>query len=52
MLLFCPVNRMWLTKTRLKNVRFKIVIFKPELLKGKMPKDSVAQEAAQPVSEK
>lgn len=40
---------MWLTKTRLKSVRYKIVIFKPEILKGKIPEDSQAQEAAQPV---
>lgn len=42
--------KMWLTKTRLKSVRYKIVIFKPEILKGKIPEDSQAQEAAQPLT--
>lgn len=42
-------NRVWLSKTKLKNIKCKIVIFKPELLNGKISKDSQALEAANPV---
>lgn len=45
----CFINRVWLSKTKLKNVKFKIVIFKPELLSGKIPKDPQAEEATKPV---
>lgn len=45
----CFNNRLWLSKTRLKYVKFKIVIFKPELLSGKLPKESQAEEATKPV---
>ncbi|KAI9521058.1 Glycosyltransferase 8 domain-containing protein 1 [Dissostichus eleginoides] len=40
----------WLTKTRLKNVKYKIVIFKPELLKGKISKDPQTLEAVKPLT--
>lgn len=45
----CFTNRVWLSKTKLKNVKYKIVIFKPELLKGKISKDPQTLEAAKPV---
>ncbi|KAK5872740.1 hypothetical protein PBY51_013413 [Eleginops maclovinus] len=40
----------WLGKTRLKNVKYKIVIFKPELLKGKISKDHQKLEAVKPLT--
>ncbi|XP_035518074.1 glycosyltransferase 8 domain-containing protein 1 [Morone saxatilis] len=40
----------WLSKTKLKNVKYKIVIFKPELLKGKIPKDPQTLEAEKPLT--
>ncbi|KAF3856076.1 hypothetical protein F7725_016799 [Dissostichus mawsoni] len=40
----------WLTKTRLKNIKYKIVIFKPELLKGKISKDPQTLEAVKPLT--
>lgn len=43
---------MWLSKTKLKNVKFKIVIFKPELLSGKIPKDPQAEETTKPVRQR
>lgn len=45
----CFTNRLWLSKTKLKNVKHKIVIFKPELLKGKISEDPQTLEAAKPV---
>ncbi|XP_068576064.1 glycosyltransferase 8 domain-containing protein 1 [Cebidichthys violaceus] len=40
----------WLSNTRLKNVKYKIVIFKPELLNGKIAKDTQPLEAAKPLT--
>ncbi|XP_054473162.1 glycosyltransferase 8 domain-containing protein 1 [Anoplopoma fimbria] len=40
----------WLSQTRLKNVKYKIVIFNPELLNGKMSKDPQTLEAAKPLT--
>ncbi|XP_034725293.1 glycosyltransferase 8 domain-containing protein 1 isoform X2 [Etheostoma cragini] len=40
----------WLSKTRLKNVKYKIVIFKPELLNRKISKDPQTLEAAKPLT--
>lgn len=42
--------KLWLSKTKLKYVKFKIVIFKPELLSGKLPKESQAEEATKPLT--
>ncbi|XP_019942612.1 glycosyltransferase 8 domain-containing protein 1 [Paralichthys olivaceus] len=36
----------WLSETKLKNINYKIVVFKPELLSGKISKDPQTQEAA------
>ncbi|KAI3369466.1 hypothetical protein L3Q82_007683 [Scortum barcoo] len=40
----------WLSKTKLKNIKHKIVIFKPELLSGKISKDPQTLEAAKPLT--
>ncbi|XP_040058639.2 glycosyltransferase 8 domain-containing protein 1 isoform X1 [Gasterosteus aculeatus] len=40
----------WLSKTQLNNVKYNIVIFKPELLSGKMSKDSPMLQDAQPLT--
>lgn len=40
----------WLSKTRLKNVKYKIVIFNPELLRGKISKDPQKEEATKPLT--
>ncbi|XP_028432078.1 glycosyltransferase 8 domain-containing protein 1 isoform X2 [Perca flavescens] len=40
----------WLSKTRLKNVKYTIVIFKPELLNGKISKDPQTLEAVKPLT--
>lgn len=40
----------WLSKTNLKNVKYKIVTFSPELLNGKISKDSQTMEAAKPLT--
>lgn len=40
----------WLSKTPLKNVKYKIVIFKPELLNGKISKDPQMLEAFKPLT--
>ncbi|XP_074542423.1 glycosyltransferase 8 domain-containing protein 1 [Halichoeres trimaculatus] len=42
--------KMWLSKTKLKNVNYKIVIFKPELLSGKVSKDPQTLEATKPLT--
>lgn len=42
--------QMWLSKTKLKSVKYKIVIFKPELLNGKISKDPQMLEAAKPLT--
>lgn len=42
--------KVWLSKTKLKNVNYKIVIFKPELLNGKISKDPQKLEAAKPLT--
>ncbi|XP_023153136.2 glycosyltransferase 8 domain-containing protein 1 [Amphiprion ocellaris] len=42
--------KMWLSKTSLKNIKHKIVIFKPELLSGKISKDPQTLEAAKPLT--
>lgn len=43
-------NRVWLSKTKLKNIKYKILTFNPEILKEKIPKDPKTAEAAKPVS--
>ncbi|XP_061583672.1 glycosyltransferase 8 domain-containing protein 1 [Cololabis saira] len=40
----------WLSSTKLKNVKHKIVIFRPELLNGKISKDPKTLEAARPLT--
>lgn len=40
---------MWLSSTKLRNIKYKIVIFKTELLSGKISKDPQSLEAAKPV---
>lgn len=40
---------MWLSSTKLKHIKYKIVIFKTELLSGKISKDPQSQEAAKVV---
>lgn len=40
----------WLSDTKLKYVKHKIVVFNPEHLKGKIPKDSQNLEAAKPLT--
>lgn len=40
----------WLSKTRLKNIKYKIVIFKLELLNGKISKDPQTLEATKPLT--
>uniref|UniRef100_A0A3P8SAC0 Glycosyltransferase 8 domain-containing protein 1 n=1 Tax=Amphiprion percula TaxID=161767 RepID=A0A3P8SAC0_AMPPE len=42
--------KVWLSKTSLKNIKHKIVIFKPELLSGKISKDPQTLEAAKPLT--
>lgn len=46
---FSLFYRAWLSNTRLNSVKYKIVIFKPELLNGKISKDPQTPEAAKPV---
>lgn len=40
----------WLSNTRLNSAKYKIVIFKPELLSGKISKDPQNLEAAKPLT--
>ncbi|KAM9408664.1 glycosyltransferase 8 domain-containing protein 1 [Pholidichthys leucotaenia] len=40
----------WLTKTKLKNIKYKIGIFKPEFLTGKISKDPQTQAATKPLT--
>uniref|UniRef100_A0A3Q3VNR1 Glycosyltransferase 8 domain-containing protein 1 n=1 Tax=Mola mola TaxID=94237 RepID=A0A3Q3VNR1_MOLML len=40
----------WLSKTKLKNVKHKIIIFNPELLNGKISKESQSPEASKPLT--
>ncbi|KAM3621108.1 uncharacterized protein V6R79_006164 [Siganus canaliculatus] len=40
----------WLSKTNLKDTKYKIVTFSPELLNGKISKDSQTMEAAKPLT--
>ncbi|XP_018541367.1 glycosyltransferase 8 domain-containing protein 1 [Lates calcarifer] len=42
--------KVWLSNTKLKNVKYKIVIFKPELLNGKISKDPQMLEVAKPLT--
>lgn len=42
--------KVWLSKTKLKNVKHKIVILKPELLSGKISKDPHTLEATKPLT--
>ncbi|XP_059185218.1 glycosyltransferase 8 domain-containing protein 1 [Centropristis striata] len=42
--------KVWLSKTRLKKIKYKIVIFKPELLNGKISKEPETLEAAKPLT--
>lgn len=42
--------KMWLSETKLKNVNYKLVVFKPELLRGKMSKDPQTLEATKPLT--
>lgn len=42
--------KMWLSETKLKNVNYKLVVFKPELLSGKMSKDPKTLEATKPLT--
>ncbi|KAM4583139.1 glycosyltransferase 8 domain-containing protein 1 [Fundulus diaphanus] len=40
----------WMSKTKLKNVKYRIVIFQPELLNGKISKDPKTLEATKPLT--
>ncbi|XP_047439500.1 glycosyltransferase 8 domain-containing protein 1 [Mugil cephalus] len=40
----------WMSKTKLNNIKHKIVIFKPELLSGKIANDPQMPEAAKPLT--
>ncbi|XP_074486622.1 glycosyltransferase 8 domain-containing protein 1 [Sebastes fasciatus] len=40
----------WLSKTHLKNIKYRIVIFKPELLNGKISKDPQMLESFKPLT--
>ncbi|XP_015258935.1 PREDICTED: glycosyltransferase 8 domain-containing protein 1 [Cyprinodon variegatus] len=40
----------WMSNTKLKEVKYKIVIFQPELLNGKIPKDTSMLDAAKPLT--
>ncbi|XP_040890541.1 glycosyltransferase 8 domain-containing protein 1 [Toxotes jaculatrix] len=42
--------KVWLSKTKLKEIKYRIVIFKPELLNGKISKDPQTLEAAKPLT--
>ncbi|XP_026206026.1 glycosyltransferase 8 domain-containing protein 1 [Anabas testudineus] len=42
--------KMWLSRTKLKNIKYKIVIFKTELLDGKITKDPQSFETAKPLT--
>lgn len=42
--------KVWLSKTKLKHVKYKIVIFQTKLLNGKQSKDPQAMEAAKPLT--
>ncbi|XP_034543043.1 glycosyltransferase 8 domain-containing protein 1 [Notolabrus celidotus] len=42
--------KVWLSNTKLKNVNYKIVIFQPELLSGKISKDPQTLEATKPLT--
>ncbi|XP_008318505.1 glycosyltransferase 8 domain-containing protein 1 [Cynoglossus semilaevis] len=41
--------KVWLSKTKLKNIKYKILTFNPEILKEKIPKDPKTAEAAKPL---
>uniref|UniRef100_UPI003AACE22E glycosyltransferase 8 domain-containing protein 1 n=1 Tax=Centroberyx gerrardi TaxID=166262 RepID=UPI003AACE22E len=40
----------WLSKTRLNNVKYKIIVFKPETVSGKMSKDPKRLETVKPLT--
>ncbi|KAM4588790.1 glycosyltransferase 8 domain-containing protein 1 [Odontesthes bonariensis] len=42
--------KVWLSNTELKNTKYKIVIFNPEILSGKLSKDAQSLEAAKPLT--
>ncbi|XP_026161722.1 glycosyltransferase 8 domain-containing protein 1 [Mastacembelus armatus] len=42
--------KVWLSKTKLKNIKYKIVLFKTELLNGKISKAPQSPEAANPLT--
>ncbi|XP_068598445.1 glycosyltransferase 8 domain-containing protein 1 [Brachionichthys hirsutus] len=42
--------KLWLSSSELKDVKYKIVIFKPELLNGRMSKDPQTLEAVKPLA--
>ncbi|XP_037535582.1 glycosyltransferase 8 domain-containing protein 1 [Nematolebias whitei] len=42
--------RTWLSQTKLKNVKHKVIIFNQELLSGKMPKDLKTTETSKPLT--
>nr|XP_057911337.1 glycosyltransferase 8 domain-containing protein 1 [Doryrhamphus excisus] len=42
--------KVWLSSPRLKNIKYKIVLFKPELLIGKTPKNSQLVETTKPLT--
>lgn len=42
--------KVWLSKTKLKTINYKIVVFKPELLDGKIFKDPNTPEAVKPLT--
>ncbi|XP_072238600.1 glycosyltransferase 8 domain-containing protein 1 isoform X2 [Leuresthes tenuis] len=42
--------KVWLSNTELKNTKYKIVIFNPEILSGKLSKDAQSLEDAKPLT--
>uniref|UniRef100_A0A1A7XF59 Glycosyltransferase 8 domain-containing protein 1 n=1 Tax=Iconisemion striatum TaxID=60296 RepID=A0A1A7XF59_9TELE len=42
--------QLWLSQTKLKNVKHKIIIFNPDLLNGKMSKDPEVAESSKPLT--
>ncbi|XP_076599960.1 glycosyltransferase 8 domain-containing protein 1 isoform X2 [Chaetodon auriga] len=42
--------KVWLSKTKLNNINYKIVIFEPEVLNGKVSKDPQTLEAVKPLT--
>ena len=46
---FFSMNRLWLSKTALNNAKYKIIVFEPRILDGKISKDPQSLETVKPV---